>query len=157
MATELEGQLAEVRVREQQAIDELTKTKDDWDATIDRLGKSEILVAELRQRVAHSKKLAVEDFKSLDFQDAIETATSKYFGEGFDFYKRQLHRHNLDLAIDLKGMGLNHDLLEEEEEEEELKEKQEKEKEEKKEEKENEEKKEEKEKKEGEDTNPFSP
>ncbi|GFZ03460.1 hypothetical protein Acr_16g0000840 [Actinidia rufa] len=48
------------------AIDELTKMKDDWDAIADKLAKSEILVAKLRQSVAHSKKLAVEEFKSSD-------------------------------------------------------------------------------------------
>ena len=53
-----------------------------------------MLVAELRDREARSKKLAIKEFKSLeDFQDTVEMTTSKYFGKGF-----------------------NHDLLEEEEE-----------------------------------------
>ena len=49
--------------------------------------------------------------------------TSKYFGEGFDFYERQLRRHCPDLSIDLEGMGLDHDLLDDELEEKQKKEK----------------------------------
>ena len=69
-------------------------------------------------------------------------ATFKYFGEGFDFYKRQLRRHHPDLGIDLEGMVINQDLIEEEEEAQ----------------KKNEEKKEKtEENKEKGDTSPFSP
>ena len=66
LATELEGQLTEACVQEQQAIDELTKIKDDRDATADMLAKSKIFVVDLRQNVAHSKKLAMDEFKSSD-------------------------------------------------------------------------------------------
>ena len=41
----------------------------------------------------------------------------KYFGECFDFYKRQLAHHHPNLGIDLDGMGIDHDLLEKEEDE----------------------------------------
>ena len=62
----------------------------------------------------------MDKFKSLsDFLGAVEDATSKYFGKGFDFYKRQLRRHHPDLAINLEDMGLDHDLLVEEDEDEE--------------------------------------
>ncbi|GFZ18458.1 hypothetical protein Acr_27g0001970 [Actinidia rufa] len=85
-------------------------------AIADKLTKSEILVAELRKSAVSSKKLAVEAFKFFDeFLDAVEAAATKYFGEGFDFCKRQLRHHHPDLAIDLEGMDLNHDLLDEEE------------------------------------------
>ncbi|GFZ09650.1 hypothetical protein Acr_21g0002490 [Actinidia rufa] len=107
-----------------QAIDELTKMKNDRDATTDRLAKSEILVAELRESVAHSKKLVVEEFN--DFQGVMKATTSKYFSERFDFCKWQLHHHHSDLTIDLEGVGLDHDLLEEEEEEKQEKEKEDK-------------------------------
>ena len=49
----------------------------------------------------------------------METTASKYFGEGFNFYKRQLAHHHPNLGINLDGMGIDHDLLEEEEEAEE--------------------------------------
>ena len=69
--------------------------------------------------MGRSKKSAVEEFKSSsDFLGAVEDAASKYFDEGFDFCKRQLHRHHLDLAINLEDMGLDHDLLAEEDEDE---------------------------------------
>ena len=62
----------------------------------------------------------MDEFKSLsDFLRAVEDAASKYFGEEFDFYKRQLHFHHPDLAINLEDMGLDHDLLVEEDEDEE--------------------------------------
>ena len=38
--------------------------KEDQDATVDKLEKSGILVVELRENVAHSKKFVVEEFKS---------------------------------------------------------------------------------------------
>ena len=41
----------------------------------------------------------------------------KYFGNGFDFCKRQLAHHHANLGIDLDNMGINHDLLEKEEDE----------------------------------------
>ena len=117
-ASDLEGQVAELKVQNQQATKELAKANDERDATTDKLAKLEVLVAELRDRETRSKKLAVQEFKSSDdFQEAIETTTSRYFGEGFDFYKWQLCRHYPDLNIDLEGMGIDHDLLEKEEDE----------------------------------------
>ena len=66
----------------------------------------------MRERVNHFGKLVVEEFKSSsDFSEVVESASSKYFDEGFDFCKRQLRRHHLDLAIDLEEMGLDLDLL----------------------------------------------
>ena len=65
--------------------------------------------------MACSKTFAVEEFKSSsEFQGAIEYAASKYFDEGLDFCKWQLRRHHP--TIDLEGMGLDHDLPEEEDE-----------------------------------------
>ncbi|GFZ19771.1 hypothetical protein Acr_28g0004760 [Actinidia rufa] len=118
MGDELEGQLAKARVREQQSVEESAKMKDAQDAIADKLAKSEILVAELRKSVVRSKKLALKAFKSSkEFLDAVEVVATKYFGKGFDFYKRQLRHHHPDLAIDFEGMGLDHDLLDEEEQE----------------------------------------
>ena len=78
------------------------------------------MVVELRESVTQAKKSVVEEFKSSsNFLEAVEDAASKYFGERFDFCKRQLRHHHPDLAIDLEGMGLDHDLLAEEDEDEE--------------------------------------
>ena len=56
LAVDLEKQLAELGVREQQAIDELQKTKEDRDATVARLEKE----------MVELKKKAIEEHKSLD-------------------------------------------------------------------------------------------
>ena len=80
-----------------------------------------------------------------NFQEVVEFLAFKYFGEGFDFCKRKIACHHPDLDINLQGMGIDVDLLEEKEKEAEEKK-----------EKENEEQKE----KEGGDkgyTNPLSP
>ncbi|GFY86209.1 hypothetical protein Acr_04g0009470 [Actinidia rufa] len=80
---------------------------------IEAVARSEVEVYELKKNKARAKKKAVEDYKSSnDFQEVVESATSKYFGEGFNLYKRQLAHHHLNLGIDLDDMGLDHDLLE---------------------------------------------
>ena len=82
-----------------------------------------MLIAELRDREARSKMLAIAEFKSLsDFQEVVENAAFKYFGEGFDFCKRQLAVHHSNLDIDLDAMKMDHELLEKEEREAEKKE-----------------------------------
>ena len=54
----------------------------------------------LEKQVALAKKITIEEFKSSDdFQDAVEFMSSKYFGKGFDFYKRQISRLHPDLHI----------------------------------------------------------
>ncbi|GFY92469.1 hypothetical protein Acr_08g0008650 [Actinidia rufa] len=117
LAANFEQQLAESRAREQQAIDELAKTKGDRDSLADHLGKSGALVNELREALNKAKESAVEEFKSSsEFMVAVEDAASKYFCEGFDFCKVQLRRHHPDLAIDLEGTVVDQDLLAEQDE-----------------------------------------
>ena len=61
---------------------------------------------------------AIEEFKSSDdFQKAVESLDGKYFGEGFNFCKRQLAHHHPNIDINIDDMGIDHDLLEEEEDE----------------------------------------
>ena len=77
--------------------------------------------------MAHANKLAIEEFKfSDDFQDMVELTGSKYFSEDFNFCKRQIASHYPDLGIELQGMRIDQDLLEEEEKEEKEKEEKEK-------------------------------
>ena len=114
VAADLDQQLAESRAREQQANDELAKTKSDRDSLFDQCGRSGVLVNELREALDKSKDSAVEEFKSSsEFMGAVEDAASKYFGEGFNFCKVQLRRHHPDLAVDLEGTVVDQDLLEE--------------------------------------------
>ena len=120
LSGDLEQQLAEAQDWEQQVIDEFTKLEDERDTLANKVENFGILVMELREAVTREKKSVMEEFKSSsDFLGAVEDVVSNYFGEGFDFYKQQLHRHHPELAIDLEGMGLDHDLLAEEDEDEE--------------------------------------
>ncbi|GFZ14485.1 hypothetical protein Acr_24g0006750 [Actinidia rufa] len=83
------------------------------DATVERLEKE---VAELKKKEALVKKSVIEEYKSLDdFQEAFEFVASRYFGEGFDFCKRQIGHLHLD--IDIQDIGIDAELLEEDEEE----------------------------------------
>ncbi|GFZ10862.1 peptidoglycan-binding LysM domain-containing protein [Actinidia rufa] len=75
-------------------------------------------MARLEMEMAELKKKAIAEFKASDeFQEAVEFIASRYFGEGFDSCKRQISRFHPDLNI--QSMGIDTDLLEEEEEEEE--------------------------------------
>ncbi|GFY97564.1 hypothetical protein Acr_12g0001050 [Actinidia rufa] len=110
-----QGQTASL---EDEAADELAKVKGEQDALSDILDKSAVLVGKLRDMVGpQSKELTVKEFKySSEYDVAIKNAVSKYFGKGFDFYKRQLRRHHPDLDGDPEGMGFDHDILAEEDE-----------------------------------------
>ncbi|GFY91115.1 hypothetical protein Acr_07g0013110 [Actinidia rufa] len=74
-------------------------------------------VAELTSKLALAKKLANEEFKSLDdFKDTVKDSAATYFDEGFEFCKRQLLRHHPNLGVDFVSMEMNMNLAEEEEE-----------------------------------------
>ena len=93
---------------------------DELKEKFETVARLDVEATELRKNEAFAKEKAVKEFKySENFQEAIEDASSKYFGEGFDFCKRQLAGHHPNLGIDLDNMGLDHDLLEEKEEAEE--------------------------------------
>ncbi|GFS36748.1 hypothetical protein Acr_00g0047860 [Actinidia rufa] len=73
-------------------------------------------VAELTSKLDLAKKLAMEDFRSLDdFKDTVTDSATTYFGKGFEFCKRLLHHHP-NLGVDLASMEMDIDLAEEEEE-----------------------------------------
>ncbi|GFZ18270.1 hypothetical protein Acr_27g0000090 [Actinidia rufa] len=75
-------------VRSREAIDELVKIKVNHNFLTDKLERLGILVVELREAVDTARSSVMEEFKSSSyFLGAVENATSKYFGEGFDFYK----------------------------------------------------------------------
>ena len=59
---------------------------------------------------------AVEEFKSLDdFKEAMEKATSSYFGESFDLCKKQIGL--LHPNLDIQDLQIDPDLVEEDVEE----------------------------------------
>ncbi|GFZ15856.1 hypothetical protein Acr_25g0002650 [Actinidia rufa] len=110
-----EGRVASMET--EQANDELAKMKSDQDSLTDKLERSGVLVNELREALNKAKESAVEEFKSSsEFVVAVEDSASKYFGEGFDFWKVQLRRHHPDLAIDLEGTVVDQNMLTEQDE-----------------------------------------
>ena len=54
-------------------------------------------------------------------------SASKYFGEGFNFCKRQIAHHHPELDIELQSISIDADLIEDEKDEAEEKEEEEKE------------------------------
>ncbi|GFS37340.1 growth-regulating factor 2 [Actinidia rufa] len=81
------------------------------------MARLEVEVAELTSKLARAKKLAIEEFKSSDdFKDAFIDSVATYFGEGFEFCKRQLLHHHPNLGINLASMDMDTYLAEEEEE-----------------------------------------
>ena len=63
--------------REQQDIEELRKTKEDRDATMERLEKE---VFELKKKEVLIKKSAIEEYKSSnDFQEVVDTSCFQTF------------------------------------------------------------------------------
>ena len=91
--------------------------KSDQDSLADKFERSGFLVVELRKALDKAKESAVEEFKSSsEFVVAVEHSASKYFGEGVDFCKVQLHRYHPDIAIDLEGTVVDQDLLAEQDE-----------------------------------------
>ncbi|GFS29581.1 hypothetical protein Acr_00g0007300 [Actinidia rufa] len=61
---ELDKQMDELKVRVQQTAKELARARGNQEATAEKLAKLEMVVAGLRDKEIHSKKLAIEEFKS---------------------------------------------------------------------------------------------
>ena len=80
MAKELEGRVVEFEAEKQHAVEELRRLKKECDADLKRHEKE---MAELREKEALAKTLAIEEFKSLDnYKEAIEKTVSSYFDKG---------------------------------------------------------------------------
>ncbi|GFY80994.1 hypothetical protein Acr_01g0008030 [Actinidia rufa] len=73
-------------------------------------------VAELTNKLAKAKELAIEDFKaSGEFKAAVTDSAATYFSEGFEFCKRQLLHQFPNLGIDVANMAMDPSFAEEEE------------------------------------------
>ncbi|GFY90500.1 hypothetical protein Acr_07g0006970 [Actinidia rufa] len=73
-------------------------------------------VAELTSKLAKAKELAIEDFKaSEEFKAAVTDSAATYFGDGFEFYKRQLLHKFPHLGADVANMAMDPSFAEEEE------------------------------------------
>ncbi|GFY85398.1 hypothetical protein Acr_04g0001360 [Actinidia rufa] len=74
------------------------------------------------KKIAEERRIIAAFKESEDFQEAVMGSASSYFGDGFDFCKRLLAHHYLDLGIDLDDIEMDRDLLAKEEAEAEEKE-----------------------------------
>ncbi|GFZ19882.1 hypothetical protein Acr_28g0005870 [Actinidia rufa] len=73
-------------------------------------------VAELTNKLAKAKELAIEDFKaSGEFKAAVTDSAATYFSEGFEFCKRQLLHQFPNLGVDVANMAMDPNFAEEEE------------------------------------------
>ncbi|GFZ09034.1 hypothetical protein Acr_20g0008420 [Actinidia rufa] len=73
-------------------------------------------VAELTSKLAKAKELAIEDFKaSEEFKAAVTDSAATYFGDGFEFCKRQLLHQFPNLGADVANMAMDPSFAEEEE------------------------------------------
>ncbi|GFZ04576.1 hypothetical protein Acr_17g0001480 [Actinidia rufa] len=73
-------------------------------------------VAELTNKLAKAKELAIEDFKaSGEFKAAVIDSAATYFSEGFEFCKRQLLHQFPNLGVDVANMAMDPSFAEEEE------------------------------------------
>ncbi|GFZ10873.1 hypothetical protein Acr_22g0002710 [Actinidia rufa] len=73
-------------------------------------------VAELTSKLAKAKELSIEDFKaSEEFKAAVTDSSATYFGDGFEFCKRQLLHQFPNLGADVANMAMDPNFAEEEE------------------------------------------
>ncbi|GFY87968.1 hypothetical protein Acr_05g0016070 [Actinidia rufa] len=65
--------------------------------------------------VSAKEKKAAEEIKAMNKKVARMEAWSSYFGDGFDFCKRQLAHHHPNLGIDLDDIDMDQEFLKKEE------------------------------------------
>ncbi|GFY90875.1 hypothetical protein Acr_07g0010710 [Actinidia rufa] len=108
-AIELEGALAEEKAKGKK----LAENADARDKVIARL---EARISELEKSQSLTQGRIIATFKeSDDFLEAVRGSASSYFGDGFDFYKRQLVHQYPDLGVDLEDIEMDHEFLAKEE------------------------------------------
>ncbi|GFY80998.1 hypothetical protein Acr_01g0008070 [Actinidia rufa] len=65
-------------------------------------------VAELTNKLAKAKELAIEDFKALgEFKAAVTDSAATYFSDGFEFCKRQLLHQYPNLGVNVANMAMD--------------------------------------------------
>ncbi|GFY91375.1 hypothetical protein Acr_07g0015710 [Actinidia rufa] len=108
-AIELEGALAEEQAKGK-------KLAEDADARSKVVAKLEARISELEKSQSLTQGRIIAAFKeSDDFLEAVRGSTSSYFGDGFDFCKRQLAHQYPDLGVDLEDVEMDHEFLAKEE------------------------------------------
>ncbi|GFS38898.1 hypothetical protein Acr_00g0060040 [Actinidia rufa] len=108
-AIELEGALAEEQAKGK-------KLAEDADARSKVVAKLEARISELEKSQSLTQGRIIAAFKeSDDFLEAVRGSASSYFGDGFDFCKRQLAHQYPDLGVDLEDVEMDHEFLTKEE------------------------------------------
>ncbi|GFY82865.1 protein kinase superfamily protein [Actinidia rufa] len=108
-AIELEGALAEEKAKGM-------KLAEDVDARGKVISKLEARVSDLEKSQSLTQGRIIAAFKeSDDFLEAVRGSASSYFGDGFDFCKRQLAKQYPDLGVDLEDVEMDQELLAKEE------------------------------------------
>ncbi|GFZ08174.1 hypothetical protein Acr_19g0011110 [Actinidia rufa] len=108
-AIEMEGALAEEQAKGK-------KLAEDADARNKVIAKLEARISELEKSQSLTQGRIIAAFKeSDDFLEAVRGSASSYFGDGFDFYKRQLAHQYPDLGVDLEDVEMDHEFLAKEE------------------------------------------
>ncbi|GFY96574.1 hypothetical protein Acr_11g0008800 [Actinidia rufa] len=108
-AIELEGALAEEKAKGK-------RLTEDADARDKVIAKLEARISELEKSQSVSQGRIIAAFKeSDDFLEAVRGSASSYFGDGFDFCKRQLAHQYPDLGFDLEDVEMDQEFLAKEE------------------------------------------
>ncbi|GFY84077.1 hypothetical protein Acr_03g0008510 [Actinidia rufa] len=104
-----EGALAEEKAKGK-------KLAEDADARDKVIARLEARISELERSQSLTQGRIIAVFKeSDDFLEAVRGSASSYFGDGFDFCKRQLAHQYPDLGVDLEDVEMDHELLAKEE------------------------------------------
>ncbi|GFS45155.1 hypothetical protein Acr_00g0094490 [Actinidia rufa] len=92
------------------------KLSEDADARDKVIARLEARISELERSQSLTQGRIIAAFKeSDDFLEAVRGSASSYFGDGFDFCKRQLAHQYPDLGVDLEDVEMDHELLAKEE------------------------------------------
>ncbi|GFZ06483.1 hypothetical protein Acr_18g0006530 [Actinidia rufa] len=105
-AIEMEGALAEEQAKGK-------KLAEDADARNKVIAKLKARISELEKSQSLTQGRIIAAFKqSDDFLEAVRGSASSYFGDGFDFCKRQLAHQYPDLGVDdLEDVEMDHEFL----------------------------------------------
>ncbi|GFZ21707.1 hypothetical protein Acr_29g0008690 [Actinidia rufa] len=92
------------------------KLAEDADAKDKVIARLEARISELERSQSLTQGRIIAAFKeSDDFLEAVRGSASSYFGDGFDFCKRQLAHQYPDLGVDLEDVEMDHEILAKEE------------------------------------------
>ncbi|GFZ12654.1 hypothetical protein Acr_23g0010390 [Actinidia rufa] len=115
-ADSAELELVKTQKRALKAENKLAELSEDVSKPGNEVDDLKATVAELTNKLAKAKELAIEDFKaSGEFKAAVTDSAATYFSEGFEFCKRQLLHQFPNLGVDVANMAMDPSFAEEEE------------------------------------------